>query len=43
MGSYPSFADGVYRTELVLRSADPKQLEEARVALVRLLSERELI
>jgi len=43
MGSYPSFADGRYRTELVLRSADPQRLEEARAALSRLLSERELI
>jgi molybdenum cofactor synthesis domain-containing protein len=43
MGSYPSFAEGGYRTELVLRCADSQRLEEAHAALARLLSERELI
>jgi len=41
MGSYPSFDDGRYRTELVLRSADPSRLEEARAGLAKLLAERE--
>lgn len=43
MGSYPSFADGRYRTELVLRSADPGRLDTARVELARLLAEREML
>jgi molybdenum cofactor synthesis domain-containing protein len=43
MGSYPSFADGNYRTELVLRSADPALLEEARAELARSLAEREFL
>jgi molybdenum cofactor synthesis domain-containing protein len=42
MGSYPSFADGQYRTELVMRCADTARLEEARAGLVALLAEREL-
>lgn len=40
MGSYPSFTADGYRTELVLRSADPVRLESAREALVRVLAER---
>jgi molybdenum cofactor synthesis domain-containing protein len=43
MGSYPSFDHGRYRTELVLRSADPTRLEEARVGLAKLLAEREFL
>ena len=43
MGSYPSFADGHYRTELVLRSADRGRLDEARAILAATLAERELI
>lgn len=43
MGSYPSFADGRYRTELVLRSPDASRLEEARAELVRALAEREFL
>jgi molybdenum cofactor synthesis domain-containing protein len=43
MGSYPSFADGRYRTELVLRSVDAARLEEARAGLARALAEREFI
>ncbi|WP_072397342.1 molybdopterin-binding protein [Hyphomicrobium sp. CS1GBMeth3] len=43
MGSYPSFAEGRYRTELVLRCADPGRLEEARAGLAHLLAERELL
>jgi molybdopterin-biosynthesis enzyme MoeA-like protein len=43
MGSYPSFNDGGYRTELVLRSADASRLEEARAELSRLLVEREFL
>ncbi|MCC7253082.1 molybdopterin-binding protein [Hyphomicrobium sp.] len=43
MGSYPSFADGNYRTELVLRSANADLLEEARAGLLTLLAEREFI
>lgn len=42
MGSYPSFSEGQYRTELVLRGADADRLEEARVGLARMLAEREL-
>lgn len=29
MGSYPTFADGRFRTELVLRATDPERLREA--------------
>jgi molybdenum cofactor synthesis domain-containing protein len=43
MGSYPSFADGNYRTELVLRSADPARLEAARAELARVLAAREFL
>ena len=43
MGSYPSFLEGRYRTELVLRSADPDRLEEARAGLAQALAERELL
>ncbi len=43
MGSYPSFADGRYRTELVLRCADAARLEEARSGLAHVLAEREFI
>lgn len=43
MGSYPSFAPGGYRTELVLRSVDTARLEAARQALERLLAERDLL
>jgi molybdenum cofactor synthesis domain-containing protein len=43
MGSYPSFNDGGYRTELVLRSADATRLEQARAELFRLLVEREFL
>jgi len=43
MGSYPSFAEGTYRTELVLRSADAERLEEARAGLARVLAEREFL
>lgn len=40
MGSYPSFTADGYRTELVLRCADPDLLESARETLARLLAER---
>jgi|UPI0006852F3B molybdopterin-biosynthesis enzyme MoeA-like protein len=40
MGSYPSFVEGDYRTELVLRSPHPIRLEEARAGLERALVER---
>lgn len=43
MGSYPSFAGGSYRTELVLRSSDSTRLEEARAGLVRQLAEHRLL
>jgi molybdenum cofactor synthesis domain-containing protein len=43
MGSYPSFTDGNYRTELVLRSADATRLDEARAELVQALAEREFL
>lgn len=43
MGSYPSFNDGRYRTELVLRSSDMGRLEQARAGLVRMLAEREFL
>lgn len=43
MGSYPTFSEGNYRTELVLRSADPARLEVAREGLERVLAERELL
>jgi molybdenum cofactor synthesis domain-containing protein len=43
MGSYPSFDEGRYRTELVLRSVDPDRLEEAHAGLVCALAEREFI
>ncbi len=43
MGSYPSFADGAYRTELVLRSVDADRLEAAREGLQRALAQREFI
>jgi molybdenum cofactor synthesis domain-containing protein len=43
MGSYPSFAGGTYRTELVLRSPDAARLEVARAGLERVLAERELL
>jgi molybdopterin-biosynthesis enzyme MoeA-like protein len=43
MGSYPSFEDGRYRTELVLRGVDPARLEDARSGLARALAERELL
>lgn len=42
MGSYPSFADGRYRTELVLRSRDAERLEQARAGLAHALAEREI-
>ncbi len=43
MGSYPSFENGNYRTELVLRGVDSLRLEEARSTLARTLAERTLI
>ena len=43
MGSYPSFVEGTYRTELVLRSADAGRLQEAHEGLVRVLKDRALI
>lgn len=43
MGSYPSFAGGRYRTELVLRCADDGRLEEARAGLERTLVTRALL
>lgn len=43
MGSYPSFQDGIYRTELVLRGLDPGRLEGARDALAATLRERSII
>jgi molybdenum cofactor synthesis domain-containing protein len=43
MGSYPSFVEGGYRTELVLRSADAQRLEEARAGLAAALAEREFL
>lgn len=43
MGSYPSFVNGTYRTELVLRSAEAGRLEEARAKLQQALAERDLI
>jgi len=43
MGSYPSFEAGGYRTELVLRSVDGARLEAARLGLVRMLAERDLL
>ena len=43
MGSYPSFADGRYRTELVLRSPDRDRLEAARASLTKVLAEREFL
>jgi molybdenum cofactor synthesis domain-containing protein len=43
MGSYPTFSEGNYRTELVLRCSDSERLEEARAGLSRLLAERELL
>jgi molybdenum cofactor synthesis domain-containing protein len=43
MGSYPSFSDGKYRTELVLRSTDEARLSAARDELERMLAERELL
>lgn len=43
MGSYPSFSNGNYRTELVLRSSHSDLLEEARAGLVRALAEREFL
>ncbi|MGE3227953.1 MAG: competence/damage-inducible protein A [Hyphomicrobium sp.] len=39
MGSYPSFTDGIYRTELVLRGVDKGRLEQARAELVGLLTD----
>ncbi len=43
MGSYPSFEKGGYRTELVLRSANPERLEEARAGLAALLAKGEFL
>ena len=43
MGSYPSFDNGRYRTELVLRCSDLKRLEEARASLAHALAEREFL
>jgi molybdenum cofactor synthesis domain-containing protein len=43
MGSYPSFANGTYRTELVLRGVDPRRLDDARATLLQALAERELL
>ena len=43
MGSYPSFENGRYRTELVLRGVDPARLEDARSGLANTLAERELL
>jgi len=42
MGSYPSFAGGVMRCELVLRSIDAETLAEAHGALRQRLSEHEI-
>ncbi|WP_333793508.1 competence/damage-inducible protein A [Hyphomicrobium sp.] len=43
MGSYPSFAGGCYRTELVLRCADGERLEAAREGLERALRQRAIL
>ncbi len=43
MGSYPTFNDGRYRTELVLRCTDTDRLAAARAGLESLLAERELL
>ena len=38
MGSYPSFRDGGFHNEIVLRSRDAERLETARVAVAALLA-----
>jgi molybdenum cofactor synthesis domain-containing protein len=43
MGSYPTFVDGHYRTELVLRSKDRTRLETARMELGAKLAARSLL
>ena len=43
MGSYPSFSDGKYRTELVLRGANPERLNEAERSLTKALKNKGLI
>jgi molybdopterin-biosynthesis enzyme MoeA-like protein len=43
MGSYPTFVDGHYRTELVLRSKDRTRLETARIELGAKLAARSLL
>lgn len=43
MGSYPSFTNGIYRTELVLRGLDAARLDTAKAELVALLAERALL
>ena len=43
MGSYPTFVDGRYRTELVLRSKDRTRLEKARIELGAKLASRSLL
>jgi molybdopterin-biosynthesis enzyme MoeA-like protein len=43
MGSYPTFVDGHYRTELVLRSKDRTRLEKARIELGAKLAARSLL
>jgi molybdenum cofactor synthesis domain-containing protein len=43
MGSYPTFVDGHYRTELVLRSKNLERLERARLELAAKLAARSLL
>jgi molybdopterin-biosynthesis enzyme MoeA-like protein len=43
MGSYPTFNDGRYRTELVLRSTDQTQLDQAARTLADELLNRRLL
>ena len=43
MGSYPSFNDGKYRTELVLRGPAPARLKEAETRLAEALRDAGLI
>ncbi len=43
MGSYPSFKDGKYRTELVLRGADTVRLKEAEKNLAAALTGKGLL
>lgn len=43
MGSYPSFMDGKFKTELVLRATDETELARVVDALSKILSEKSLI